>query len=345
MRRSFHALLGAAIVGGFVSVGAAAAPQADARSEHQRVVDFWTMDRVRQAVPRDFVRDPASGRFVPAKPGNGNRPPGGGGGDSTTVTGASWTSGGVVVDTTGKVLFELGTDADGDPQFWVCSASVVTESATGRSLVLTAAHCAYENEGSGEFAKNWVFIPNYDASPAALDTALSFCDATEYGCWVASALVVHDGFASAGGFNGTAILHDFAFAVTGNGGHNGELLVESLGTQNIMFTDVARGTAVHDFGYPHAAPYDGTDLVYCAGGVNFDNRLFKLTYKLDCDMTGGSSGGPWGTEFADGSGTLMSVNSDRYSSGGGIYGPKFNSTTQAVYTGALSTNKDTVVSG
>lgn len=32
---------------------------------------------------------------------------------------------------------------------------------------------------------------------------------------------------------------------------------------------------------------------------NPNNRLFKLTYKLDCDMTGGASGGPWFSPFTD----------------------------------------------
>ncbi len=349
MRRILRSLLALTLLSAFVAPASAASPQGDAaRSEHQQVVDFWTVERVRQAVPRDFVFDPASGRFLPAKPGNGKGRPGGGGGGgggSTAVTGASWTDGGQVVDTTGKVLFELGTDANGNPQYWVCSASVVSEGVSGRSLVLTAAHCVYENEGAGEFAKNWMFIPNYDANAAALDTNGTFCDFTVNGCWTADALVLHDGFASAGGFNGNAILHDFAFAVLGNGGNGTPSLVESLGTQNVEFVDVSKNTAVHAFGYPHAAPYDGTDLVYCAGSVNFDNRLFKLTYKLDCDMTGGSSGGPWGTDFANGSGTLMSVNSYRYGSGGAMYGPKFNSTTQAVYDNALLTNADSIVGG
>ena len=34
--------------------------------EHQRIVDFWTKDKVAQAKPRDFVRDPATGTFSEA---------------------------------------------------------------------------------------------------------------------------------------------------------------------------------------------------------------------------------------------------------------------------------------
>ncbi|MDX1450737.1 MAG: hypothetical protein R3246_16935, partial [Acidimicrobiia bacterium] len=116
----------------------------EARAEHQRIIDFWTPERVAQAVPRDIVFDVALGRFRLANPAH-HRPghaggPGGGdpGGDTgDAVTGASWTGGGTIADTEGKVLFQLGVDGNGQPQFWVCSATVVTDSRSGESLVLT----------------------------------------------------------------------------------------------------------------------------------------------------------------------------------------------------------------
>lgn len=317
-----------------------AGPSEDARSRHQQTVDFWTPERVRAAVPRDFVFDGESGRFVPAKPGNGKGGGNGGGngggkGDSTAITGAPWELGGLVTDVTGKVLFELSGS------YWVCSATVVNDTQAGRSLVLTAAHCAYENTGGGEFASNWMFIPNYDAAPANLTIDGSFCDATLYGCWTASALVVHDGFASAGGFNGTAILHDFAFGVLEAGGKTGTALFEDVVTADapgIAFSEISKGTTVNAFGYPHAAPYVGTDLTYCAGSSGVDNRLFKLTYKLACDMTGGSSGGGWYASFDDttGTGVLTSLTSYGYSGKADLYGPKFNADTESVYTLALT---------
>lgn len=309
-----------------------------ARSEHQRIIDFWTPERVAQAVPRDIVFNVATGRFEPAhhSPGHSGGPGGNGGGDG--VTGASWDGGGTVADTTGKVLFALGSS------FFVCSASLVQDSRSGESLVLTAGHCVYDNENN-RFATNWMFIPNYDAAPASLDTGGLFCAGTLYGCWTAESLVVHSGFASEPGFTANAILHDFAFAVLGEGGHD-TTLAESLGTQGIVFTDVSKNTPVHAFGYPQAAPYNGTDLVYCSGGVNFDNRLFKLTYKLGCDMTGGASGGPWFRSFNEGTGqgTLISVNSYKYSNdASSMYGPKFNSDTADVYSSANSASGNTIV--
>lgn len=323
---------------------------ADARSEHQRIIEFWTPERVAQAVPREVVFDVAQGRFRLAtpthhRPDHGGGPGGGGddgGGDGgTTVTGASWEGGGEIVDAEGKVLFALGGN------YYVCSATLVKDSRTSESVVLTAGHCVYDNE-TNQFATNWMFIPNYDAAPAPLTVDGSFCDATLYGCWTAESLVVHSGFANEPGFTANAILHDFAFAVLGDGGKSGTALAEDLVAvdQDIQFSDVSRNTFVHAFGYPHAAPYNGSDLVYCAGPVGFDNRLFKATYKLGCDMTGGASGGGWFVSFdeATGVGTLMSVNSYKYTNdASSMYGPKFNSDTQDAYSTANSTNSNAIV--
>ena len=44
-----------------------AAGGGNARSEHQRIVDFWTHERVAQAQPRDFVFDPATRQYRPIR--------------------------------------------------------------------------------------------------------------------------------------------------------------------------------------------------------------------------------------------------------------------------------------
>src|ERR671910_3341965 len=159
---------------------------AKAQAEHQRIVNYWTAERLANAKPRDFVKD-STGKFVPkAKPGGG--------------TGASWTGGGSVVQRTGKVWFSMG---GGD---WVCSASAVSDSRSGYSLVLTAGHCAYD-EVNEAFATNWTYIPSFDTAPTFT------CAQTTYGCWTAQGLVVHSGYATAGGFNTQATVHDFAIAI------------------------------------------------------------------------------------------------------------------------------------
>src|SRR5688500_12940146 len=91
------------------SSGVASAAPSKSQSEHDRVVAFWTKERVAKAVPRDFVYDPATGHFAPSPRGK----PSTGGGNGTT-TGTSWTAGGAVLKTTGKVLFAM------DGGYWVC---------------------------------------------------------------------------------------------------------------------------------------------------------------------------------------------------------------------------------
>lgn len=297
---------------------------------HLRVLAHWSPERLRSAVPRDVVVE-ARGA-VPAKPPSGGKP--GGGGGSGTVTGASWTKTDTLVyHATGRVYFELGSSA------YVCSGAVVQDRRSGYSLVLTAAHCAYD-ETNGQFATNWLFIPEFDSSPTYT------CATTTYGCWTASALVVHNGYASAGGFTSQATRHDYAFAVVGSGGKSGAQLDATVGAFPIRFSAVADGTMTYAFGYPAAGKYKGNDLVYCAGPVGSDPYNDNLTYALACDMTGGSSGGPWLTGFDPnaGTGTLTSVNSYTYRSVKNVmHGPKFDANTQAVYEAADSATTNTIV--
>jgi V8-like Glu-specific endopeptidase len=292
-------------------------------SRHDRIVSFWTPARLRSAIPRDFVR--SNGALVPKK-----KPGGGGGGG---VVGASWTKGGAILKGSGKVYFVMGSSA------YVCSGSVATDSRSGKSLVLTAGHCAYD-EAARAFATNWLFIPEFDSAPTFT------CANTTYGCWTADALVVHNGFASAGSFNTQATVHDFAFAVVGAGGKSGSAQLDAtVGSFGISYSGTRAGDKLYAFGYPAAGKYHGNDLTYCAGNIFTDSFNSNLTWGMSCDMTGGSSGGPWLKSFNEttGSGTLNSLNSYGYSGLRNMYGPMFNSNTQAVYSAANAATANTIV--
>lgn len=334
MRHRLTALLSAAML--LVVITAPAQARDPQQSRHQQVVAHWTAARLAAAVPRDFVYDANRGFVQRAKP---DRPPGGGGGGGGgggTTTGSSWNGGGVIKEATGKVYFETEDGAFA----WVCSGSVATDGINGRSLVLTAAHCAYDEE-NGAFVENWLFIPDFDESPTFT------CAQSAYGCWTADALVVHDGYASAGGFNTQATLHDFAFAVVGPGGTSGTAQLDStVGSFPLSiggFDSV--GDTAYAFGYPAAQKYKGNDLTYCAGSIFEDPYNEELTWGLPCRMTGGSSGGPWLSSFATSgnSGGLSSLNSYGYSGVSAMHGPKFNSDTQAVYNAAKTVTADTIV--
>jgi hypothetical protein len=194
--------------------------------------------------------------------------------------------------------------------------------------VLTAGHCAYDetviNNDAG-FASNWMFVPRFDATP----TVNCFSNATA--CWTAEELVVHQGWASAGGFTDTAVLYDWAFAVIGPNGS--AQLDGSLGSGyngfGVSASGAGSGTQTFAYGYPAAGKYKGKDLTYCAGGLGFDPYNGNDTYRLACNMTGGSSGGGWlvGADTSGNVGSLFSVNSYGYSGITAMHGPIFNGNT------------------
>ena len=334
-RRAVIAVIVLAALPFLVAAGGGDGGQSDqARAEHQRIVNFWTAERVAQAVPRDFYRNPASGQFVPArKP----VPPDPG---TSYVSGSSWTKGGQIVEASGKVLFMM---AD---QYWICSATAIADTAGGRSLILTAAHCVYD-EANHEFAANWMFIPAYDLAPEPLTVDGAFCQYTEYGCWTPTAMVVRQEYDLAGGFNDQAVLHDFAVVAVQGGEFNGDRLLENVvREQTAVFAPVSAPANVYAFGYPAEKKWNGSDLIYCKEPLSFDSSLDNATYRLSsCALNGGSSGGPWLYAFTEdsGAGTVMSVNSYGYPGVKAMFGPKLNDDAQSVYNTALSATGQVLV--
>lgn len=255
-------------------------------AEHRRIVNYWTAQRRASAKPRDIVLPLGAKAQPKAKPGTG------GSGD---VLGASWTAGGSVSVTTGKVFFTLGSSR------YVCSGSAVASSS--ESVVLTAGHCLHEGGPGGAYATDWVFYPRYKSAP---DPVL--------GAWTATKLVATQDWVT----RANAFENDAAFARVTNG--TATTLQDALAAEGgtapgIQFTRPATGSKVHAFGYPAAGKYNGSTLIYCSGGVTigYDGRD---TQSIPCDMTGGSSGGPWYQGFANSgtSGYLNSVNSYGYQS-------------------------------
>lgn len=180
--------------------------------------------------------------------------------------------------TTGKVFFTSGGSR------YVCSGSAAKSS--HGNLVLTAGHCAHDGGSDDTYVTNWIFYPRYKSGA---DPVL--------GAWTASRLEATQDWQT----RENAFENDVAFAVVGGNTNFSSLeaAVTSEGgtTPSIAFTHPADGTKIHSFGYPAARPYNGATLIYCSGGVTtgYDGRE---TLSIPCDMTGGSSGGPWYRDFA-----------------------------------------------
>jgi V8-like Glu-specific endopeptidase len=307
-----------------VALPALAAPVSAAGppSEHERIVAYWTRERIQSARPLDVVLQPNASvaQASVGAPIAQSSP--------ATTLGSEWPDGvGKVYTVVGRVLFSLTSGN------YICSGTIVTDPKAGLSVVLTAAHCAYD-QGNRQFATNWMFFPEFDTTPSY------DCAAAVHGCWTASRLVVHRGYAQQPGFTSTALQYDWAFAVTREGGKAGTQL-DSLGSFPIAFTSYAVGTPITAVGYPAGGKYSpGNELIYSSGSLEYDPYQLNRTYRLASDLTGGSSGGPWLTGFdADGnSGTLSSVNSYVYVNVNfeAMHGPMFNSKTQATWNSAIS---------
>ncbi|MEV4747010.1 peptidase [Streptosporangium sp. NPDC049248] len=302
---------------------------ADTKAEQRTVQRYWTEARMEAAKPlaalipeKDGARltsaaiaaqaaaDPVS---IPATTPDGETAPAAGTTAKGTAavrasTGAPWTRGGAIARTTGRVFFTYqGRNAS-------CSANAVTSE--NRSTVITAGHCV---RMGGAFHSNWVFVPGYENGDRP------------YGTWVATTL-----YTTPQWNNTEDINYDVASAVVAP--LNGRSLTDVVGGQGVSFNQ-SRRAQMHSFGYPAASPYDGSRLVYCAGRA-FDDFLMSRDIGLNCNMTGGSSGGPWFLRFNEstGLGTLNSVNSFKYDfASGWMFGPYFGTDAQAVYEAAQTT--------
>lgn len=316
------------------TTGATAAPAApkpieeeaaDTKNEQKTVQHYWTEAKMEAAQPLDTLApkkegirlaaaaiaaqtaaDPVS---VPATSPDGDTVAvARGSALARASTGARWTRGGAIAKTVGRVFFVYqGRNAS-------CSANAVTSE--NKSTVITAGHCV---RMGGAFHDNWVFVPGYQDGNRP------------YGTWVATTL-----YTTPQWNNGEDINYDVAAAVVAP--LNGKSLTDVVGGQGVSFNQ-SRRQQMHSFGYPSASPYDGSKLIYCSGRA-FDDILMSRDIGMNCNTTGGSSGGPWFLNFNEstGLGTLNSVNSFKYNfATGWMFGPYFGTDARAVYQAAQST--------
>jgi hypothetical protein len=90
-------------------------------------------------------------------------------------------------DMAGRLYFEMPNHQN--KKFWsgyVCSGTSATTSITDRSIIITAAHCVYDDQYNA-FARNVLFIPNQEGGGAGTDLN---CNNDPYGCWAPSFGVV-----------------------------------------------------------------------------------------------------------------------------------------------------------
>ncbi|WP_308797991.1 trypsin-like serine peptidase [Agromyces silvae] len=269
---------------------------------------YWTPERMRSAIPADvLVSDAEASAHVTeveagapvtyggAETGGERQPQGSVRSQASTVA-----SSGV-----GKVFFQL------DGWNYVCSGNSVD--AGNGSVVATAGHCVHGGGESESFASRWVFVPGYHEGAAP------------YGIWTATALSVTEPWSMNRDYS-----YDAGFVKVAK--VDGRTLAQAAGASPIAFNQ-SRGLDYTSYGYPAASPFDGETVKSCVGTATPDPFWQTQSQGIPCDMTGGSSGGPWLLA----SGAQNSVNSFGYNGVPGVmFGPYYGSVAHSAYATAAS---------
>ena len=274
---------------------------------------------------------------------------GGGGGGSYITTNAGWDAGGAVQTAAGRIYFQM----PGNPKRkrwlgYVCSGTVSTDSTMSRSVIITAAHCVYDDANKA-FARNVLFIPNQDGTTGSgTDTN---CSNDPMGCWAPAFGVVDVDWTSRTFPDN--IPWDYAYyVVSDSGAHSGtaassDALDTAAGSMAVSFMAPApyvddgdpSATSVdftHALGYSYS---DDPNFMYCAEDMTTEGTA--NWWLASCDLSGGSSGGPWVQPMntVTGNGPIISVNSWGYTTSSGMAGPMLVGTSaECVFTIAKTEN-------
>jgi V8-like Glu-specific endopeptidase len=224
------------------------------------VVAHWTVANMRSASDADLLLDPTSALTQ---------------GSNDQILGKAAQQQGqpspneklvYPLSTVGKVFF---TNASGRDS--MCSGTAVAS--LNHSVVDTAGHCLYLYGG---WSKNVIFCPLYDNG------------VSPYDCWAARALEVPSDWINP---KPNDYHHDFGIAIVAPNSQGA--LTDLVGGAGWAYNQPAN-QPFYAYGYPAAPPFDGQTRQSCE---NSRGTLSKHgdgnVVSIPCNMTGGSSGGPW----------------------------------------------------
>jgi len=255
----------------------------------------------------------------------------GGGKGAVTVTNAAWPGGGNVQMAAGRIYFDMPTNKRLTRWAgYVCSGTVASDGAADRSLIITAAHCVYDDANKA-FARNVMFILDQDATSGS-GTDLN-CGNDPLGCWVPDFGVVDNNWTTMTFPNNVA--WDYAFHVVPKSGahtpgflkNTSDDLEVAAGAMTVIFGAVVvddkttSGPTSPDFtaalGYSYS---EAPNFMQCAEKMT---TMEAVNWWLpSCGLSGGASGGPWLQPVSTGDGPIILVNSWGYTSRPGMAGPK-----------------------
>lgn len=214
------------------------------------------------------------------------------------------------LSTVGKVFL---TSQGG--QDFVCSGTAVTSD--NKSVVDSAGHCLYMN---GQWVKNVIFCPLYDTGK------------TPYGCWAARDLEVPSDWLNP---KPNDYHHDFGIAVVA--ANNQGSLTDVVGGAGWAYNQPAN-QPFSAYGYPAGYPFDGQTRQSCeASSGTLWPHGDGTVVSIPCDMTGGSSGGPWfikidGNWYLNGHNDFISSLQPKH-----MFSPYYDDTWYALYDKAQHT--------
>ena len=193
----------------------------------------------------------------------------------------------------GRIYFEMpDTKTQRTWAGYVCSGTVVPDSRTGQSVILTAAHCVYDDVNKA-FARNVLFIPNQAATPAPAPTPTAPTTRSAAGRRPsASSTPTGPRARSRTTSRGTTPTTSCPTGPTAAPGP-ADSLESAAGTLTADFTapdvDLA-GTADRTtaLGYSYS---DDPDFMYCAEDMTTEGT--DNWWLPNCGLSGGASGGPW----------------------------------------------------
>jgi len=239
------------------AVNVASPPTAPAKGQ-LTAEQYWTPQRMAAAVLNDRPTMPTGDQTPAVLPRAGSK-----GSSDGVAPPQQMTKAASIHSMSGRVFY---VDDQGSNRS--CSGSTVNSA--GKRLVFTAGHCVHGG-GSGRTwfdVNRWVFVPNYHSG-------------SPYGTWNAYQLWTKNGW-----INDANRAYDVAAVVMQD--KNGQHIVDAVGGQGIKW-GYGYGLSEYMFGYPANPPYDGSKLYYCSGTTRSESGFPTL----DCNMTGGASGGPW----------------------------------------------------
>ncbi|MGI9020229.1 MAG: trypsin-like serine peptidase [Solirubrobacterales bacterium] len=286
-----------ALTGALLAGDGAGAATLDVAKTPAQVRDYWTAERMESAIPLGPLGEssaPAAKRGTIATRVRHVRRPG--------------------KRTHGKVFLTL------NGLNYVCSATSVD--APSGSLVWTAGHCVYEPDplGGGSFATNWTFVPAYNKGNKP------------FGQWPATKLNATNQWEGSGGVGCVPTLTfcgnpSFDLAAANVATVGGKTLKQRVGTRGIVFNG-PRDVVYRPFGYPAAGQFNGQQMYKCRSAYGGDDSGDDpKPMRINCDMTGGSSGGGWVTD-----GKVASVISYGYQGEPNhLYGPYQGAAAQTLY--------------